>query len=77
MKKQIEKENWERVYIISHGLKPSFNYMKIGKAEDYLFDILGFSKSRKNTSEIEGKLILLEEELKPIISTLIAEIDKN
>ncbi len=77
LRKQIEKANWGRVYFISHGLKPSFNYMKVGKAEDYLFDILEFSKNRKNTGEIEGKLILLEEELNPIINTLITEINKN
>ncbi len=77
LKKQIKKANWERVYIISHGLKPSFNYMKVGKAEDYLLDILDSSKNRKNTSEIEGKLNLLEEELTPIINTLTQEINNN
>jgi len=77
LKKQIDKENWERVYIISHGLKPSFNYMKVGKAEDYLFDILDFSKNKKDTNKIKEKLDMLEEELQPIINTLIAEIEKE
>ena len=77
LKAQVKKANWERVYIISHGLKPSFNYMKLGKAEDYLYDILDSSKNKKNTNEIEKKLNMLEEELKPIINTLISEINKK
>ena len=77
LRTQIEKYNWERVYIISHGLKPSFNYMQVGKAEDYLFDILDYSKNRINTSEIKNRLELLEGELNPIINTLIEEVNRN
>ncbi len=71
-----EKEKWEKVYLIAHGLKPSFNYMKVGKAEKYLLDILENAKNNINTNEISILVDKIKIELNPIIITLQEEIKK-
>ena len=70
LKVSVKKENWDKVFAISHKMKPAFGYLKIDQAEEYLLEIVENSRNKTNYNKISEKIELLEKEMEKVISVL-------
>ena len=64
------QKNWDKVFSISHKMKPAFGYLKIDKAEEYLLEIVNNSRNKTDQNNIPKKIELLEIEIQKVVSVL-------
>jgi CheY-like chemotaxis protein len=70
LKNANKQNNLEKVFSISHKMKPAFGYLKIKKAESYLFEIVEQSRKKVDNEQILRLINLLEKEVEIIIKQL-------
>ncbi len=74
LEKETNSSNYEQIYKIAHGLKPSFSYMKLKNAEKTLYEIMENSKNKTPKINITRNIEQLKQEVEPIIHRLTKEI---
>ena len=77
LKATAKQKNWDKVFAISHKMKPAFGYLKIDQAEEYLLEIVENSKDKTSIKNIPKKIELLETEIERVISVLKQDFEGN
>ena len=77
LKTAAVQKNWDKVFSISHKMKPAFGYLKIDKAEEYLLGIVDNSRNKTKQNNMPKKIELLEIEMEKVISVLKQDFKGN